>query len=255
MSSCPPRAGAKRTAPSPTPNAASPASAPSARRRATRARTGGNSPRSDDAWAGREAFAWRTPAEVFREHAALSGHANNGSAGVRHQRHGRSRTRPATPRCSRSAGHCPPGAASEGGRLFAQGGFSTPDGRARLVPTPLPGPAAGRGASCCLNTGRVRDQWHTMTRTGLAPSLMSHTPEPLLTIHPVDAAAAGIAPGRPDPRNHRRGRRSCCAPTCATPSATASCSRRCTGPTSSPPPARSGAWSAPTSTRSPASRN
>jgi assimilatory nitrate reductase catalytic subunit len=46
-----------------------------------------------------------------------------------------------------------------------------------------------------LNTGRVRDQWHTMTRTGLAPSLMSHTPEPMLTIHPVDAAAAGIEQG------------------------------------------------------------
>ena len=46
-----------------------------------------------------------------------------------------------------------------------------------------------------LNTGRVRDQWHTMTRTGLAPALMSHTPEPVLTIHPADAAAAGIAQG------------------------------------------------------------
>jgi assimilatory nitrate reductase catalytic subunit len=46
-----------------------------------------------------------------------------------------------------------------------------------------------------LNTGRVRDQWHTMTRTGLAPGLMSHTPEPVLTIHPVDALAAGIEQG------------------------------------------------------------
>ena len=46
-----------------------------------------------------------------------------------------------------------------------------------------------------LNTGRVRDQWHTMTRTGLAPSLLTHTPEPVLTMHPADAAAAGISQG------------------------------------------------------------
>jgi len=46
-----------------------------------------------------------------------------------------------------------------------------------------------------LNTGRVRDQWHTMTRTGLAPNLMTHTPEPLLTLHPADAAAAGLKAG------------------------------------------------------------
>jgi assimilatory nitrate reductase catalytic subunit len=46
-----------------------------------------------------------------------------------------------------------------------------------------------------LNTGRVRDQWHTMTRTGLAPNLMTHTPEPLLSIHPIDAAASGIGNG------------------------------------------------------------
>jgi assimilatory nitrate reductase catalytic subunit len=41
----------------------------------------------------------------------------------------------------------------------------------------------------------VRDQWHTMTRTGLAPGLMSHTPEALLTIHPIDAVSAGIEQG------------------------------------------------------------
>ena len=86
----------------------------------------------------------------------------------------------------------PAAASSEGGRLFAQGGFPTGDGRARFVPTRYQAlPTAGLR----LNTGRVRDQWHTMTRTGLAPSLMDHTPEPMLTIHPIDAAAAGIAQG------------------------------------------------------------
>ncbi len=40
-----------------------------------------------------------------------------------------------------------------------------------------------------LNTGRVRDQWHTMTRTGLSPRLGQHTPEPFVEVHPDDAAA------------------------------------------------------------------
>jgi assimilatory nitrate reductase catalytic subunit len=136
-----------------------------------------------------EAFAWQTSADVFREHAALSGHANGGrrvfdiGAMVGIDEAGYDALQP-------FRWPLPAGASSEGGRLFAQGGFSTPDGRARFIPTRYqPLPAAGLR----LNTGRVRDQWHTMTRTGLAPALMSHTPEPVLTIHPIDAAAAGIA--------------------------------------------------------------
>jgi assimilatory nitrate reductase catalytic subunit len=46
-----------------------------------------------------------------------------------------------------------------------------------------------------LNTGRVRDQWHTMTRTGDVPGLAQHTPEPFLDMHPDDAAEARIANG------------------------------------------------------------
>jgi assimilatory nitrate reductase catalytic subunit len=46
-----------------------------------------------------------------------------------------------------------------------------------------------------LNTGRYRDQWHTMTRTGLSPKLSRHREEPLVEIHPDDAAALGIEDG------------------------------------------------------------
>ncbi len=140
-------------------------------------------------WA--DAFAWQTPAAVFREHAALSGHANGGrrvfdiSAVADIDEAGYEALQP-------FRWPLPAGAFNEGGRLFAQGGFSTPDGRARFVPVRYQAlPAAGLR----LNTGRVRDQWHTMTRTGLVPALMSHTPEPVLTIHPADAATAGIAQG------------------------------------------------------------
>jgi len=52
-----------------------------------------------------------------------------------------------------------------------------------------------RGAGVVLNTGRVRDQWHTMTRTGRVPALLAHTPEPALALNPADAARLGIAAG------------------------------------------------------------
>lgn len=44
-----------------------------------------------------------------------------------------------------------------------------------------------------LITGRLRDQWHTMTRTGLAPQLNQHQPVPTLTLHPNDAKQLGVA--------------------------------------------------------------
>jgi assimilatory nitrate reductase catalytic subunit len=46
-----------------------------------------------------------------------------------------------------------------------------------------------------LNTGRVRGQWHTMTRTGRVPRLMAHQDEPELTMHPEDAVRCGVTDG------------------------------------------------------------
>jgi assimilatory nitrate reductase catalytic subunit len=46
-----------------------------------------------------------------------------------------------------------------------------------------------------LNTGRIRDQWHTMTRTGRAPRLVEHLPEPFADLHPHDALAAAVREG------------------------------------------------------------
>jgi assimilatory nitrate reductase catalytic subunit len=82
-----------------------------------------------------------------------------------------------------------------GGRPFADGRFSTPDGKARLFQIeqmPLP---SKKEWPLTLNTGRYRDQWHTMTRTGLSPKLARHREEPLVEIHPRDAAAAGLTDG------------------------------------------------------------
>ena len=46
-----------------------------------------------------------------------------------------------------------------------------------------------------LNTGRIRDQWHTMTRTGMSARLGAHLPEPFVEVHPDDAARYGLADG------------------------------------------------------------
>ncbi len=46
-----------------------------------------------------------------------------------------------------------------------------------------------------MNTGRVRDQWHTMTRTGLSPRLGSHITEPFVSVHPSDASRFGLTDG------------------------------------------------------------
>ncbi len=82
-------------------------------------------------------------------------------------------------------------------RPFADGRFSTADGRARFMPVTARGPrhATTPEYPLILNTGRIRDQWHTMTRTARAPALNAHEPEPYVDANPVDFAAAGIAPG------------------------------------------------------------
>ena len=80
---------------------------------------------------------------------------------------------------------------SEDTRFFADGGFFTPDRKARFVAPEVPAlrSAPSNDYPFVLNTGRVRDQWHTMTRTGLSPRLGQHTPEPFVEVHPDDAAA------------------------------------------------------------------
>ena len=82
-------------------------------------------------------------------------------------------------------------------RLFADGGFQTANRRANIVPI---GPARLANLATgtwpfVLNTGRVRDQWHTMTRTGLSPRLSVHVAEPFVEIHPADAARLGLVQG------------------------------------------------------------
>ena len=77
-------------------------------------------------------------------------------------------------------------------RFFADGKFYHTDGKARMLPITAP-TLEHKGLT--LNTGRNRDQWHTMTRTGKSPKLGAHLAEPYLEIHPDDAAEVGTSHG------------------------------------------------------------
>ncbi len=82
-------------------------------------------------------------------------------------------------------------------RLFGDGRFAHADGKAKFIATAPRAPAHATDAEypLMLNTGRVRDQWHTMTRTGRAPRLADHTAESFIDMHPQDALLCGVREG------------------------------------------------------------
>ncbi|MBU6473902.1 MAG: molybdopterin-dependent oxidoreductase, partial [Alphaproteobacteria bacterium] len=139
-----------------------------------------------------DAFAYVSPAAIFREYAALSGIAGtlgrdfdiSDLASISDEDY-----------ATLAPFVWPRSAARNGGRFFADGGFYTQDGRARMVPIQPRPPVAQRSSAFPfrLNTGRVRDHWHTMTRTGKSPRLSQHMAEPFVELHPTDAARLGIA--------------------------------------------------------------
>ena len=79
-------------------------------------------------------------------------------------------------------------------RFFSKGEFYTPGRKANFVAvrSGQPGQEADSQYPYIMNTGRVRDQWHTMTRTGKSPRLNQHISEPFISIHPQDAERENI---------------------------------------------------------------
>jgi assimilatory nitrate reductase catalytic subunit len=139
-----------------------------------------------------EAFSYASSAEIFAEHAALSAFENDGTrdfdigalAGIDREQFDRL-TPFQWPR--------PKADAPAETRFFADGGFFTPDRKARFVPlAPVAETRAAEDHPFILNTGRVRDHWHTMTRTGKSARLSQHLAEPFVEIHPDDADRCGI---------------------------------------------------------------
>ncbi len=137
-------------------------------------------------------FNWCSEAQIFAEYATLSGVAGalgsdfdiSDHAGISEAEYATLApfTWPQNPR-------------QRGGRFFGAGQFHTPDGHARMWPiTPRPPQALTAALPLRLNTGRIRDQWHTMTRSAKSPRLSQHLAEPFVEMHPADAARLGISP-------------------------------------------------------------
>ena len=91
----------------------------------------------------------------------------------------------------------PVGAAGGSKRLYSDGHFATSDARARFAAPAWRGPAQPRDARYpfALTTGRLRDQWHGMTRTGSLARLFAHDDEPALELHPQDLERRGWRAG------------------------------------------------------------
>jgi assimilatory nitrate reductase catalytic subunit len=142
-----------------------------------------------------DAFTYDGPLEIFREHARLSAFENHGDrlfdigalaeiADAEYEHF--------PPR------HWPQASGEPcAERLLVDGRFPTPDGRARFVAVRQEGVALPVDAKrpIALNSGRLRDQWHTMTRTGRVPRLMANVPAPTLEVAPLDAHRRGLRDG------------------------------------------------------------
>lgn len=92
-------------------------------------------------------------------------------------------------------------------RLFTDNKFYTDNQRAKIfgVAVENQSEALDEDFPFVLTTGRIRDQWHTMTRTGKVSKLNKHIPNPYLEIHPEDAKSYGIEEGKLVEIKGRRG--------------------------------------------------
>ncbi|MBC7283156.1 molybdopterin-dependent oxidoreductase, partial [Hoeflea sp.] len=141
-----------------------------------------------------EAFVYPDAAAIFREYAAQTAYENDGSRdldiGVCAEIDAEAYDALAPFQWPQPAGQ---GADGGDRRFFAEGGFYTADRRARFVPvSPPAGGVARTDLRFTLNTGRIRDHWHTMTRTGKSARLSAHIAESFAEIHPRDAKALAI---------------------------------------------------------------
>jgi assimilatory nitrate reductase catalytic subunit len=123
-------------------------------------------------------FAYASAAQIFREHAALSGFENNGERdfdiSALQELHDTDYTALAPVQWPMSANR------NQNGQIFANNRFFHPGGKARFIAVRYSAPVNQPDDvyPFILNTGRVRDHWHTLTRTGKSPRLSSHTSEP-----------------------------------------------------------------------------
>ncbi len=139
-----------------------------------------------------EGFNFEGPAEIFREYAGLCAYENNGtrdldlSGFMDISKEDYDAIEPIQWPVTKAA---PQGRA----RFFEDHKYFTPSGKAQFIaPAALEAPQRRADYPFILNTGRIRDQWHTMTRTARSGRLSQHISEPFIDIHPHDAKSLGL---------------------------------------------------------------
>lgn len=133
-------------------------------------------------------FDYPTPEAIYQEHARLTEGTKIDVSGVSYTR------------LKQATLQWPVPAADHAGtpRLFTDHTFYTASHKAVFYPPDAPENVSGPVTPeypLVLTTGRIRDQWHTMTKTGKVSKLRQHIDKPFLEIHPADAAERGIQHG------------------------------------------------------------
>ncbi len=139
--------------------------------------------------AAKDRFAFDTPADVYAEHVATTVGRDLDIGGLSHA---------ALDRLGPQQWPFVAEATTGTSRLYADHRFAFDDGRARFVPlsTAQTADAPNARTPFRLVTGRLRDQWHGMSRTGRVPRLYAHAPEPCVQINPADIARRGWSAGQ-----------------------------------------------------------
>jgi assimilatory nitrate reductase catalytic subunit len=133
-------------------------------------------------------FNFASPAEIFAEHVSLSVGRDVDMSGLSYA---------VLDAQGPQQWPYPRGATSGQARLYADHRFATPDGRAVFAPLDfaLTAEATDARYPLRLTTGRLRDQWHGMSRTGRSARLAAHEPAPRLLLNAVDIERRGFKPG------------------------------------------------------------
>ncbi len=139
-----------------------------------------------------QAFNYQHPGDIFAEHARLSGYENKASRDFDISALGhlsRADYEQLTP------SYWPQPASGPGGEPVVAGRFFTATGRAQFIASVPTLPDAGSRTALQLNTGRLRDQWHTMTRTGRVAKLMRHRDFFSVSLNREDARSRQLSEG------------------------------------------------------------
>lgn len=136
---------------------------------------------------GKKLFPYTQPEDVFNEHRATTRGRDLDISGLSY----------ALLDTAPQQWPLPQGASSGKARLYEDGVFPTADGRAKFYPAPYRPVAEAIDARypLHLNTGRLRDQWHGMSRTGKVARLFAHVDTPLLSMSRRDMELRRLGDG------------------------------------------------------------